>query len=133
MSREQKMMLLVLTTINFLNYIDRQIIFPLFHSLQLEFHVSDFQLGLLGTVFMLVHSLTSVPFGMLADRYSRRAIIFCGVLFWSVTSFLSGLVGSFKGLLGVRSLVGVGEAAYAPAATAMISDNFAESLRARVH
>ena len=125
-------MLAVLTLINLFNYLDRQIIFPLFHNLQLEFGISDVQLGLLGTMFMLVHALTTVPFGMLADRYSRKIIIFAGVVFWSITSFASGLAGSFKALLGIRSLVGVGEAAYAPAATAMISDNFPETIRARV-
>ena len=132
LSREQWTILVVLTLINLFNYLDRQIIFPLFHELQIEFGISDVQLGLLGTMFMLVHALTTVPFGMLADRYSRKIIIFAGVVFWSITSFASGLAGSFKALLGIRSLVGIGEAAYAPAATAMISDNFPESLRARV-
>jgi MFS family permease len=42
------------------------------------------------------------------------------------------LAGSFKGLLGIRSVVGIGEASYAPAAVAMITDNFPEETTARV-
>ena len=42
--------------------------------------MSDTQLGLLGSVFMLVHSLASVPLGMLADKYSRRLLITAGEL-----------------------------------------------------
>src|SRR5258708_4774272 len=127
----QKFMLWVLAVINFFNYIDREVIFPLFHNLKLEFHVTDTQLGLLGTAFMLVHSLASVPLGIVADKYSRKILIAGGVAFWSVASFASGLAGSFKALLGIRSLVGIGEASYAPAATAMISDNFPVEARAQ--
>ncbi|MDB4940309.1 MAG: hypothetical protein JWO40_734 [Candidatus Doudnabacteria bacterium] len=130
LTRDQKFILWVLAFINFFNYIDRQVIFPLFHSIQNEFHVTDTQLGLLGTVFMLVHSLASVPLGLLADKYSRKKLIASGVTFWSITSFLSGLAPNFSALLGIRSMVGIGEASYAPAATAMISDNFPSENRA---
>ncbi len=131
LTREQKIILLTLTAINFINYVDRQVIFPLFDLIKKEFLISDFQLGLLGTVFMLVHSLASVPLGILSDKRSRRDIIAGGVIFWTLASFTSGLAKNFKTLLGIRSLVGVGEAAYAPAATAMITDNVPESARAR--
>lgn len=114
---------MVLALINLFNYVDRQVIFPLFHLIKADFGVSDLELGLLGTVFMLVHSVTSLPLGVLADTYSRKTIIAGGVLFWSVASFASGLAHNFKQLLGVRSVVGIGEASYAPAATAMIADN----------
>ena len=131
LTKEQKIILIVLTLINFFNYVDRQLIFPLFASIKQEFGVSDFQLGLLGTLFMLVHSLASVPLGILADRYSRKTLIAVGVGFWSAVTFFSGLVTSFKQLVMLRSLVGIGEASYAPAATAIISDTFPAGFRAR--
>jgi MFS family permease len=117
--------------VNFFNYVDRQVIFPLFDHIKREFLVSDFQLGLLGTVFMLVHSLASLPLGILADKMSRKVIIAAGVGFWSIMSFATGLTSKFYQLLFVRGAVGVGEAAYAPAATAMISDNVPESYWSR--
>lgn len=131
LNSEQKTMLWVLALINFFNYIDRQVIFPLFHLIKADFGVSDFELGLLGTVFMLVHSLTSLPLGILADKYSRKFIVASGVFFWSAASFASGLAVNFKMLLGVRSVVGIGEASYAPAATALIADSIPESLWSR--
>ncbi len=130
-NQEQKFILWVLALINLVNYIDRQVIFPLFHNIKLAFHVSDSQLGLLGTVFMLVYSLTSVPLGVLADKYSRKVVIAGGIAFWSVATFASGLAGGFNALLGIRSAVGIGEASYGPAATAVISDNFPQEARAR--
>jgi predicted MFS family arabinose efflux permease len=131
LNRQQKQLLLVLTLINLVNYVDRQVVFPLFHNIKMEFGISDFSLGLLGTMFMLVHSVTSLPLGVLADKYSRKKVIAGGVLFWSIASFAGGLAQNFKTLLGIRSLVGIGEAAYAPAATAMISDNIPHQYRSQ--
>jgi MFS family permease len=122
--------LAILTLINFFNYFDRQVIFPLFEFLKKDFSLSDFELGLLGTVFMLVHSLASVPLGILADRWIRKKIISIGVLIWSAATFFSGLVQNFHQLLTARSVVGIGEAAYGPAATSLIADNHPESKRA---
>lgn len=124
--------LAVLTLINFVNYIDRQIIFPLFSLIKQDFQVSDFQLGLLGAVFSVVHSLATIPLGLLADRTGRNRVITAGVLFWSAATFLSGMVTSFRSLFAARALVGVGEAAYTPAATATITAVFPRELRARV-
>lgn len=122
----------MLTLINFFNYFDRQVIFPLFNFLKKDFTLSDFELGLLGTVFMIVHSVASVPLGILADRWIRKRIISIGVLVWSVATFFSGLVQNFKQLLAARSVVGIGEAAYGPAATAILADKFPEERRAKV-
>jgi len=124
--------LVLLTLINLLNYFDRLIIFPMFSLLKDEFDVSDFKLGMLGSVFILVHSLAVLPFGYWSDRGPRQKIMAGGVLFWSVATTLSGVAATFRALLAVRALVGVGEGAYAPAGTAMISDCFPRRFRARV-
>ena len=132
MTRDQRYMLLVLTLINLLNYLDRQVVFPLFGHLKADFNLTDFHLGVLGTVFLLVQSLATFPLGLLADRVSRRLIVGIGVAFWSFATFASGLAQSFAQLLGIRSLVGIGEASYAPAAVSMITDNFPEESNAQV-
>jgi MFS transporter, Spinster family, sphingosine-1-phosphate transporter len=122
--------LFILSLINFFNYFDRQAIFPLFEFLKKDFTLSDFELGLLGTVFMVVHSVASVPLGILADRWIRKNIISIGVIVWSLATFFSGIVQNFHQLLAARSAVGIGEAAYGPAATSMIADKYPESKRA---
>lgn len=128
----QWQVLVILTLINFINYIDRSVIFPLFSPIKAEFALSDFQLGLLGTVFTVVNSLATLPCGILADRLARTKVIVYGILFWSGATFLSGLAPSFHGLLVSRSLVGVGESAYTPASTSIISSVFPPELRARM-
>jgi MFS family permease len=124
--------LIVLTFLNLFNYFDRQIIFPMFPLLGKEFHLSDTRLGLLGSALILVHSLSVLPLGYFSDRGPRQKIMAGGVLFWSLATMLSGVATTFKSLLTARALVGIGEAAYAPAGTAIISDSFPEEYRARV-
>jgi predicted MFS family arabinose efflux permease len=124
--------LLILTLVNLLNYFDRLVVIPMFPFLKAEFGVSDSRLGLLASVVILVHSLAVLPFGFWSDRGSRQRIMAFGVFFWSVATLLSGMATTFRFLVGARGLVGVGEGAYAPAGTAMISDSFPPSFRARV-
>lgn len=118
--------------VNFVNYVDRQIIFSLFPAIRRDFGLTYLQLGSLATAFTVVLSLGSLPLGMLADRISRRLVISSGVLFWSGATFFCGLAGSFRSLLVARALIGVGEAAYAPAGAAVISATFPREVRARV-
>jgi MFS transporter, Spinster family, sphingosine-1-phosphate transporter len=122
--------LLVLTLIEFINYFDRQVVFPLFSFLKADFGLSDFELGLIGTVFMIVHASCSVPLGILADKWVRKNIIAMGVAVWSLATFVTGLVQNFGQLLATRAFVGIGEASYAPAATSLIADNFPIEKRA---
>jgi predicted MFS family arabinose efflux permease len=124
-------LLLVLGLINFVNFADRLVIVPLFPLLRDQFSLTDAQLGALQTVLQIVLALATVPFALLADRVNRRAIIAAGVTVWSVASLLSGLAGTYLALLAARALVGIGEAAYAPAAQSLISGEFAPQSRAR--
>jgi predicted MFS family arabinose efflux permease len=124
--------LVLLTAVNLLNYFDRLIVFPMFAYLKDEFSVSDFKLGLLGSVFILVNSLSVLPLGYWSDRGNRQRIMAGGVLFWSFATALSGFAATFKTLVTTRALVGVGEAAYAPGGTAMMTSCFPPRFRARV-
>jgi MFS family permease len=124
--------LITLTLIHFINYVDRQVLYPLFHFLKPEFNLSDFQLGLLGTAFLLVYSISSIPFGVLADRKIRKNIIGLGAFFWSFITAISGFAQNYLQLFFSRALVGIGEASYAPAATSLLSDLFPAEKRSRV-
>jgi MFS family permease len=53
-----------------------------------------------------------------------------GIVFWSVATFAGGLAIGFTFLLVTRAFVGLGEAAYAPAAQSMISGSFPNERRA---
>ncbi|HEX6616471.1 MAG TPA: MFS transporter [Gemmatimonadales bacterium] len=112
----------LLTLINLLNFIDRNVIFALFEPIKRDLALTDSQLGWLGSAYIFVFSVSALPFGVLSDLRSRRAVIAGGVTVWSAFTFLSGLVNSFGQLFTCRAVVGVGEAAYGPAATSLVAD-----------
>jgi MFS transporter, Spinster family, sphingosine-1-phosphate transporter len=130
LSSYQLRLLAVLALVNFVNFADRQVVVPLLPLLRQQMGVSDAQLGSLQTWLLVVLAVSSVPLAFLADRYSRTRIIVGGVVFWSLATVACGLVSSFMLLLIARALIGVGEAAYAPAAQSMISDSFPPERRA---
>jgi MFS family permease len=127
---EQARLLAVLALINFVNFADRQVLNPLVPLLRAHFNVSDTLLGSLQWVLLVVLALASIPSGYLADRFNEPKIISCGVLFWSIAAIASGLAPTFWFLFVARGLVGIGEAAYAPAAQSLISDSFSREHRA---
>lgn len=128
--------LTVLTGICLLNYMDRYIVASLVSDLTSPapagLGLSHGQAGWLSSSFVIVYLLSSPIFGSLADRRSRPRLIAAGVVIWSIASLGGAFAGSFAVLLASRSLVGIGEAAYATAAPAMLADAFPKHQRGRV-
>ncbi len=120
----------LLALINLLNYVDRNVIYALFEPIKRDLALTDSQLGWLGSAYILVFSVAALPFGVLSDLRSRRAVIAGGVTVWSAFTFFSGLVNSFGQLFTCRAAVGVGEAAYGPAASSLVADYFPGPRRA---
>lgn len=120
----------LLAFINLLNYLDRNVIFALFEPIKRDLGLSDTQLGWLGSAYILVFSVAALPFGVLSDLRSRRAVIAGGVALWRAFTFLGGLVRNFGQLFVCRAAVGVGEAAFGPAASSLVADYFAGKARA---
>ena len=124
--------LAVMVGINFLNYLDRYVGAAVARNIQTELHISDSELGLLGTAFLLVYALAAVPFGFWGDRGVRKNVIGVGVAIWSVATLLTGFARNYAQLFASRAVVGIGEASYYPAGTSLISDWFPKDQRSRV-
>jgi MFS family permease len=90
------------------------------------------KMGLLMTAFMFSYMIGAPIFGWLADRMSRWLLVAIGVILWTLASGASGWAPFFLALLLTRCFVGVGEAAYGPAAPTIISDLYPRSIRGRV-
>jgi predicted MFS family arabinose efflux permease len=114
----------LLTAVNLVNYLERNAIFALFEPVKRDLGLSDAHLGWLGSAYVLVFSLASLPAGVLGDLASRRVVIAGGVTLWSLATSLSGLVEGFGSLLFARAMVGLGGAAAAAGAASLVADYF---------
>jgi MFS family permease len=122
----------VMVAINFLNYMDRYVGAAASPLIQKEFHLSDTEVGLLGSAFLLVYAVAAVPFGYWADRGIRKVVIGTGVAVWSVATLFTGFSQTFAHLFSTRAVLGIGEAGYYPAGTSLLSDYYPKEQRGRV-
>ena len=123
--------LALLTVANVLNFYDRAIPAVVVEPVRQEFGLTDSQVGVLSSAFIVVYAIAGVLLGRLADAGSRRKVMAAGLLLWSVFTALSGGAWSFASLLLFRLGVGIGEASYAPSANALIFDTWPTHRRAR--
>jgi sugar phosphate permease len=115
----------MLAFLYWLSILDRFIISLVVDPIKRDLGISDVQFGILhGAAFAVAFSVFGLVAGALADRYSRRWIIFAGVAVWSLATAACGLAQSFWHLLLARVGVGSGEAVLNPCATSMITDLF---------
>ena len=132
-ARGARYALAILTFINLFNYLDRWVVAAVVESIKKsELALSDTQLGLVGTGFIIVYTLTSPMFGAMGDRKRRPPLIALGVALWSIATSLAGFAQGFLSLFLARSSVGVGEAAYGTIAPALLADSFPLERRGRV-
>ena len=116
--------LLMLTFIYSLNFLDRQIIVILQEPIKADFKLADWQLGLLtGGAFGLFYTSMGVPIAHLIDRgVNRVRLIAMFTACWSILTAVCGLTRGFGGFFAARMGVGLAEAGFAPAAHSLISD-----------
>ncbi len=124
--------LLLLTGLNFINYIDRSILFAVQELVKAEFVLSDKQIGFLTSAFFVCYMIAAPLIAPLADRYPRKWIMAAGALVWSVATLLSAVTHNYDELLLRHLIVGIGEATFVVISPAFISDLFPENRRGRV-
>jgi len=111
------------------DYVDRTVVTSLFPFLKADWNLTDTQCGLLvSAVYWSIVALT-FPVSILVDRWSRRKTIGLMAVIWSMATALCAFTKSFGQLFSARTLIGVGEAGYAPGGTAMIAGLYPQEKR----
>ena len=121
--------LVVLTGLNLLDYLDRQLLAAVLTPIKVELALSDEQLGTLQSAFMWGYFLTAPVFGYLSDRWPRRWLVAAGVFVWSLGTLLSGHASALTSLIFFRVLVGFGEASFGTISPGWIADLFSPARR----
>jgi MFS transporter, Spinster family, sphingosine-1-phosphate transporter len=122
--RHRTMILLMLTFIYSLNYLDRQIVVILQEPIKADFGLADWELGLLtGGAFGIFYTAMGVPIAHVIDRgVNRVRLIAAFTAAWSVMTAVCGLARGFGQFFVARMGVGLAEAGFTPAAHSLISD-----------
>jgi MFS family permease len=123
--RRPSTILVLLTALNLLNYLDRFVLSAVLTKVQDDLHITNVAGGWLATVFLIGLFATSPLFGSMADRSGpggRKRLIALGIAVWSAATVASGFARDYWTLFALRAVVGVGEASYATIAPTIIDD-----------
>ena len=144
----------VLTLVNFLNYIDRQILPTVAPLMAADLHLSDTEIGTMEAALLLSFTVLAPLFGRLGDRYSRTKLMASAAVIWSIATGLTGVMDHAPVLPGpinlnvplvsftlslsgiavvlclVRAMVGVGESSYSTITPSLVADYFPPQRRA---
>lgn len=122
----------IMFAISFLNYLDRYVMTGAANTIAHELGFGVDGIGYVASAFLVVYTLVTIPMGILADRTKRKNVVAICVAFWSIATALTALSFNFISLFFFRMLLGVGEAGYFPAGTAIMSDYFSRVKRSRI-
>ena len=115
-----------------LDFADRQVVVTAFPYLRAEFAATEAQLGALVSAVSVVIALTALPLALVVDRWSRvRAIAIMGSL-WSVATAACAFAPGYLALLAARLGIGVGQAGFGPAGSAVLGATYPPERRATV-
>ena len=121
----------VLGLVLMIDQIDQNIVRGVVPQLQDEFGLNDTEIGVLLSVFVFVNGVITVPAGYLADRWRRTRAIGHTVVAWSAITAVTAAAQSFGQLIGLRAMLGFGQAITEPSAASLIGDYYPSSHRGR--
>lgn len=120
--RQAWLMVALLWFVALLNYLDRLILITMRSSIKETIPMTDAQFGLLTTAFLIAYGVCCPLGGFLADKFNCSRLIIFSLFGWSAITWLTAQATSFGELIVYRSLLGICEAAYFPAAGALLMD-----------
>ncbi len=118
-------LLALLTLLNVLNFVDRQLISSFANFIVPDLGLTNTEFGLItGLFFVVFYAVAGLFMGLAADLVHRPRLIAGAVLLWSSLTAASGAARGFVSLAVPRMLIGIGESALTPTAMSLLADRF---------
>ena len=124
--------LVVMAVVSLVDQIDVSVARGVLPILEDEWGLTDTELGLLSSVFVLVSALATIPAGWVADHFRRTRVVGWTLLSWSGLILLSATAVNYANLLVARAAMGIGQAVDDPASTSYLGDSYPSRMRGRV-
>ncbi|HEY6973217.1 MAG TPA: MFS transporter [Nitrospiraceae bacterium] len=123
--------LALLFLVSMVTYIDRVNISVTARQMMPAYGLTDQDMGVIFSSFVIGYALFQIPGGWLADRWGTRAVLTLALVWWSLCTALTAIAATTSlvawfGLVGalaiVRGSLGVGEAVALPAFNRAVAD-----------
>jgi MFS family permease len=117
----RRLLVALLAAVLFINYADRGLLSIAAPLVQSELHLTDRQLGLLGSAFFWTYTLAQIPIGGIAERYGAERVLALGLVVWAAATLLVGVAFGFVTLVVLRMLLGLGESTGFPSVSKLLA------------
>ncbi|MHB1652047.1 MAG: MFS transporter [Desulfitobacteriaceae bacterium] len=94
-----------------------------------QFHMGPAEKGLVLSAFFWSYAIFNIPAGYVVDRIRPHKSFSLVGAWWSIVTLLTSLVTGLGALIGIRALLGIGEAGDFPTATATVREWFPQHER----
>jgi len=125
--------LIVLTLLNTLNYMDRMVLSVAMEGMKADLGLTDAQMGAVQAILFLSVGLLILPAGILVDKWSRKKAVALMAVIWSTATLATGLASSYVTVLIARFGCGSAEAGFQPGGTAWLSVVFPKKDRTKAN
>lgn len=122
--------LLVVSVIAVVNALGYGIVIPILYSYSLKYGLSDFQNGLLFSLFSVCQFISTPIIGRLSDKYGRKPLLTISIVGTALSFIMMAFAPSALFLFLARALDGL-TAGNIPVASAVIADTTDEKDRAK--
>ena len=116
-SRGRWYVLLLISVMYLITYLDRVNISTAAPQISKEFGFDKITMGVIFSAFVWAYALFQVPGGWLSDRFGARGVLTGVVAYWSIMTAATAAAFSGASFIFVRFLFGIGEAGAFPGAT----------------
>lgn len=130
---ERLRIIVVLGAVLGLDAADKGTVSAVSDQLKHAFHIGNTDIGLLFAAVSFVGAAATLPFGILADRLSRKHVLMVAIATWCVAMLISATATSFTYLLITRLALGAVTAAAWPCVASLTGDFFPASERAGIY
>lgn len=121
LTRVTSVVLALLTVMYLITYLDRVNVSAAAAGFGKEFNLSKTEIGFVFSAFAYPYLGFQLIGGWVSDRFgAKRTLVVCGLV-WGVATILTGFSGGFLSMVITRILLGFGEGATFPAATAAMT------------
>lgn len=122
-------LVLLLTLVNILNYLDRNLVQAVRPALDAEWRLSQAESGFLVSAFVIGYAFFSPVAGVLAHRLHRPRLLALGVAIWSLGTCATGIAPSQLLFTLARITVGIGESLFVTVAATYLRDLLVDPVR----
>ncbi|WP_217587220.1 MFS transporter [Lentibacillus saliphilus] len=93
-------------------YATRTILNPLMDNIQVDFGLSNSQLGLIMSIFFLGYAGMNVPSGILGDKFGKKRVLVPGVIIFGAFAIITGMMPTFFLFMATWLMVGIFQGFY---------------------